>query len=194
MRKPKILAALCLALALAPAGFAQTPLDELPGYFPLEDLGILGEDELRVEINLMRPLLRLVAAGVRADEPEFAELLADLDAVRVRVASLEDLDVREVRGNLARAAGWLEDHGWQTTVRMHEDDEDLYIYLREVDGEIAGLAILALEAGGEAAVINIVGRMEPSQLERLGETLDIPQLGAAAGPVAEPETEEGPDR
>jgi hypothetical protein len=38
--------------------------------------------------------------------------------------------------------------------------------------------VLAFTAGQEAALINIVGKLDPAQLERLGRSLDIdiPQL------------------
>ena len=64
MRSLKILGATCLAIWMAAPAWSQPadpdppPLDELPGYFPLEELGILGRDDLSVEINLRRPLLR----------------------------------------------------------------------------------------------------------------------------------------
>ena len=194
MRNPKmstaVLAAFAtLAILTASAGWAQEKLEDQPGYLPFEELDILGSDEFSVEINLAGPLLKLVAGATRKAEPEFSQLIAGLDAVRVRVAPLEDLDLEEVRGGIARATGWLEERGWQTIVRAREDDEEIYIYLLESEGVIAGLAILAIEAGDEAVVINIVGKIDLSQLELLGEALDIPQLSRPPEPTDEEESD-----
>ncbi len=173
----KILTVSLVWIVSATAGWSQQQaLSKLPGYFPFEELNILGRDQLSVEINLSKPLLRLVAAATRKEEPEFAALIDSLDAVRVRVAPAEDVDLERTRVAVAEAAGWLEDHGWQVIIRTREDDEETFIYTRDLDGEIAGMAILVIESGGEVAVINIVGRMDLAQLERLGEALDIPGL------------------
>ncbi len=174
----KLLAFACLLALCAPAARAQQPaLSELPGYFPFEELEILGRDELSLEINLGKPLLRLVAAATRKAEPEFAALIDSLDAVRVRVAPAEDVDLERARKATAGATDWLEDRGWQVVVRAREEDEEVFIYTRDSGGDIAGMAVLVIEEGGDVAVINIVGKMDLAQLEKLGETLDIPQLG-----------------
>ncbi len=188
-----VILALVVALC-APAGWAQQQkLSELPGYFPFEELGILGRDELSLEINLAKPLLRLVAAATRKAEPDFAELVASLDGVRVRVAPADDVDLERARKATTAAAGWLEDKGWQVVVRAREDGEETSIYIREQGGEIAGMAIMVIEEGGDVAIINIVGKMDLAQLEKLGAALDIPQLGPPAGektPKSKPETKE----
>ena len=170
----KIVVAALLVVWVAPAAWAQQPLSQLPGYFPFEELDILARDELSLEINLSKPLLRLVAAATRNEEPEFSALIASLDAVRVRLASAEDVDLERTRKAIAGAAGWLEDKGWQVMIHTREDDEEIFIYTRELDGEIAGMAILVIEEEGEVAVINIVGRMDLAQLEKLGEAFDLP--------------------
>ncbi len=182
--------ALLVALCAAAVGAQEPPLKSLPGYFPFEELGILGRDELSLEVNLARPLLRLVAAATRGAEPEFADLVASLDAVRLRVAPAEDVDLKRVRGAVGEAADWLEDKGWSVVVRAREDDEEIFIYTRDLEGEIVGMAILVIEEGGDVAVINIVGRIDLAQLEKLGEALDIPQLGLSPEEPAESEKSE----
>lgn len=49
---------------------------------------------------------------------------------------------------------------------------------------------MSLEERGEAAIINIVGNVDLSQIARLGQALDIPQLGKAG--ELEPEEESEP--
>ncbi|MEM7356049.1 MAG: DUF4252 domain-containing protein [Acidobacteriota bacterium] len=174
----RLVAVLVACLVASPSTWAEAtdPLSDNPGYFPLEELDVLSSEALSIEINLHGAMLKLIAAATRSEEPEFSEIIANLDAVRVRIAPVEDVDPSKVRAGLGRARGWLEKRGWSTMVRTREGDDELHIYLRQVDGDIAGIAIMAIEAGGEAALINIVGKLDLSQLGRLGETLDIPQL------------------
>lgn len=170
-------------MLLAPAAAAaatepptETPLSKMPGYFPLEELDILGRKELSTEINLQKPLLKLVAAATRKSEPAFSQLLASLDAVRVWIAEPEDVDLVRVRARIARAADWLEDHHWNVVVRTRDDGEEVFIYLRQIDDEITGMAVLAIGSDNEVALINIVGAMDLSQLERLSARFDLPSF------------------
>lgn len=178
---------LTLAALCVPA-WAQDAKAPHPGQFPLDDLDILNRDELVVEVNLKGPLLRLVAAATRSEEPAFAELIASLEAVRVRVAELEEVDAKKVREGLGRAAAWLDDNDWDVIVRTREDDEEVYVYSRDDGEEIAGLAVLVVDAaGGEVVLVNIVGNVDWSQLEKLAEAFNIPQLSRI------PREEKGPD-
>ncbi|MCP3957980.1 MAG: DUF4252 domain-containing protein [bacterium] len=189
MRFRNLALALVLAALCAPAGWAQDAKKPHPGHFPLDELDILSRDELVIEINLKGPLLRLVAAATRGEEPEFADLIGNLEAVRVRVAELEEVDAKEVREGMGRASGWLDDNGWDVIVRTREDDEEVYVYSRDDGDEIAGLAVLVVDAaGGEVVLVNIVGNVDWSQLEKLAEALDIPQLSQTI-----PRDEKDPD-
>ncbi len=168
----------------AVASSASEKLTEHPGYFAFDELESLMSDSTSIEINLHGPLLRLVAAATRRDDPEFSEVIANLEAVRVRIAPVEDLDLPKIRAGLERASGWLEENHWQTIFRSRDTNEDISIYLREAAGEISGIAVLAIDMDGEAALINVVGRMNIDQIGRLGQALDLPQLSQPQEPEA----------
>ena len=189
---PTAVTVLTLLLCASAAGGQQQALSELPGYFPFEELDILARDELSVEVNLSKPLLRLVAAATRKAEPEFAELLESLDAVRVRVAPSGDVDLERARAAVGKASRWLEDKGWQVVVRTREHGEEIFIYTRELDGEIAGMAVLVVDDAGDVAVINVVGKMDLDQLGKLSEALDIPLFSLDRPLTEEPTTDDDP--
>lgn len=172
-----------LALAGSTACLAQPEVEELPGYFPLEELGILQSEELSVEVNLKGALLRLVAAAVSQEDEEFAELVSGLDLIRVQVAPTSSVDGAETRRRIAAASKRLDAEGWLTIVRTRDDEEEVLIYAREVGGEFVGLAVLAMDgdSDGDVALINIVGPIDPSRIASLGEMLDIPQIEDAVG-------------
>jgi hypothetical protein len=173
-----LLAASRLPAAAAPA---EPKLSDLPGYIPIEELGLFSHQELSIEINLDGPLLRLVGESTRKDDPDFSRLVAELKAIRVRVVELSKGEAAKVgaealRGQLKQAAHWLESRGWNAIVRVHERTSDDFIYTRQNQEQIVGLAVLHFEAGEEAALVNIVGRFDPAQLGRLGRDLDLAPL------------------
>src|SRR5215470_7517281 len=95
---PLLLLAAFLALGapvLAKAGAGaraagSASLAELPGYIPLEQLGLFSHQELSIEVNLAGPLLRMVSESTRGSDPEFSHLIAELKAIRVRVVELKN--------------------------------------------------------------------------------------------------------
>lgn len=172
---------LAVTLWLSFAVLASTPataqrLEAQPGYVPIHELGIFPRERLSAEINLSGPLLRMIAGASRTDDPEFAALLSGLQAIQVQVFPLAATDEAAVKGRIGHAVRWLEDRGWAPTVRVREGREEVYIYLKEAEGRIVGMTLMSLTSGDEAAVINIVGRIDPEQLSRLGEALDLPHL------------------
>jgi len=183
--KKRLLATLLLVLGLiASPTQAQSTLEEHPGYFPLDEVEILPRDNLSIEINLRNPLLKMVALAAD-DEPELADIISDLEGIRVLIGPLEGLDPEAVRSNIRSAADRLDKQNWQSIIRVREDDEEIYIYAMEKGGEIQGLTVLMLD-DEEATLINLVGTIHPEDLTGLGRGLDLPQLERA---VAEPDEE-----
>jgi hypothetical protein len=175
--RTQIIAPFALLLFLAsPAGWAQQKLSDQPGYVSVEQLDLFPKEDLSVEINLEGALLRMVAAATRGEDPGFAQMISNLKGIQVQVFPLAGVEEKSVRTKIGRAIRLLEDRGWKATVRVREKDEESYIYLKESGDQILGLTVLAFTAGQEAALINIVGKLDPAQLERLGRNLDIPQL------------------
>jgi hypothetical protein len=173
-RKPIVLITVLLFLAAA-AGRAQK-LESQPGYVPIEELGLFPRDKLSVEVNLEGPLLHMVAEATKQDDPGFSAVMAGLKSIKVQVFPLKGVDASAVRAKIDRAVHWLEGKGWQSTVRVRDQGNETYIYLKQTGDRIDGLTLLSLEPKGEAVVINIVGRIDPAQLGRLGKSLDVPQL------------------
>jgi hypothetical protein len=183
--RPRALLTLLLLLGLlgtaAAAAHAEPRLSDLPGYIPIEQLGLFSHQDLSIEVNLEGPLLRLVGESTSKSDPEFSHLVAELKAIRVRVVQLDQgsaakLGAEALRGQLRDAAHWLESRGWNAIVRVHEKQSDDFIYARQNADQIVGLAVLHFEAGHEAALVNLVGRFDPAQLGRLGRNLDIEPL------------------
>jgi hypothetical protein len=171
MRKTIITLTVLLLLAAA-AGQAQN-LTAQPGYVPLEKLDLLPQEKLSVEINIEGALLSLIAAGSKKADPEFSSLMAGLKAIKVQAVPLKGLDESSLRIRIGRTVRWLEDRGWKSTLKVRDEGEETYIYLKETAGKIDGLTLLSLSPGEEAVVINIVGRIDPAQIGRLAQHFDV---------------------
>jgi hypothetical protein len=171
---------LCLLLGLlggsAAAARATPGPDASPGAVPFDELEIFSRKDLTTEINLEGALLKLVASATSEDDPEFSRLVSGLQAIRVQVAPLTAADPAKVRAKLDQTVHWLESQGWTAVVRTREKGDETYIYTKQVRGEIVGLAVLAFEPGKEASVVNIVGRLDPAQIGRIGSGLHVHQL------------------
>jgi hypothetical protein len=181
-----LLFVILLPLAAAVPGRSQKLADQ-PGYLPIEQLDLFPREKLSLEINFQGAILRLIAAAAKIEDPEFASLMAGLKAITVQTAPLKELDEKSVRAGIGRTVRWLEDHGWSSTMRVREEGEETYIYLKETDGKISGLTLLAFDPQDEAVVINIVGRIDPAQIGRLSERLHIEQLNKVPPSGKKPE-------
>ena len=174
MRKPIVLLTALLFLAAA-AGRAQK-LESLPGYVPIEELGLFPAEKLSVEINIDAPLLRMVAEATKREDPGFSAVLAGLKSIKVQVFPLKGVDADAVKTRIGRSAHWLEDRGWVSMLKVRDQGEETYIYLKQAGDRIDGLTLLSFNPKEEAVVINIVGRIDPAQIGRIGESLHVPQL------------------
>jgi hypothetical protein len=189
MRRRRLVVASWVLLALARCAVGRAQVEEHPGYFPLEQFGILSDESLSLEINLNKGMLQLVAAALSTEEPEFSELVGGLESIRVRIAPAESFDQESVRRKLTDATAWLAERDWGTMLRIRDAGEVVHVFTRVSDGELQGIAVLAMEEYGDAVLINVVGSLDPERLARLAEVLDIPELGLASG-RREPDTED----
>ena len=175
MRKT-IIPGIALVLFLAASAvLAQKPAPS-PGFVPLAELNLFPQDKLSAEVNLDGTILRLVAAAVKGEDPGFSSMIASLRSINVQVFPLAGTDAGAIKTKIGHAVHWLEDRGWNASLRVKEKGEETYIYLKEQDGQIVGLTVLSFQPGEEAAVINIAGRIDPAQIGRLGQRLDVPGL------------------
>ncbi len=155
---------------------AQEDYKKLPGYVDFSAMGIFGEEESTVEVFLKGPLLRLVSEATKDEDSELADMLSRLRLIRVQVFPLRRQKAALVAKKAAEMARQLEKKGWEMVVRVRDRDEQVYVYLKSVKDRIAGLAVMSVEPGNEAAFINIVGDIDPAQIGRLGRKFDIQPL------------------
>ena len=164
-----------ISIALLASTLHAQPIEEHPGYFPIDELQFLSPDDLSVEINLRGAMLRLIGKVAADDDPEFALVMKNLEAIRVQIAPTDRLQADTVRKGLDTGVAMLENLGWYRMVLTRDEGEEVHIYGREDEGGLQGLTVLAIE-DEEVIVLNLVGRIDPDQLGSLMSGLDLPEV------------------
>jgi hypothetical protein len=153
----------------------QEALEKHPGYVDFKALGISGDQEPMVEVNIKGSLLRLLAGSEMSDDPELGPLLKRLLAIRVETYELDSLSAGDYKKTADRVAKVLEGRGWETIVSARERGERAKVCIKTQDSRIVGLFVIAVERD-EAAFVNIVGEVDPDEIGKLGHDLDISPL------------------
>lgn len=142
--------------------FAQTGADH-PGYYPIEEMGILAQGDLEVDVDLQGAMLQVAAGAIQNNEndPDLAALVSSLERVRVQVGSPERVDQSAIAFSFEDAIAKMESSGWYRILRVLEDEEQVYLYAREGEARIVGLTVLVNDGGDEVVLVNIVGDIDP---------------------------------
>ncbi len=130
--------------------------------------------EAKVEINLEKGLIGMIGAFSKQEDPEVAQLLENIEMIKVRVYELKGnakkaLEVvDEVTGNIRKA-------NWEPLVSVNEKGSRVRMFSRVSDGKMDGLVVMVVDeqGAGEAVFINIVGEIDPSQVSKVTKSLNI---------------------
>ena len=171
------LAVIAVTLLLVSPVLGQRSVEKLSGYVNLERIGHLDdyfERQATIEVNVEGPLMRLVAAASRFEDPELADLLLKLDGVFVRGFELERSDRDAFEESASRIGDYLEDEGWSVVVKVRNRDEIVHMYVNMEDDTVVGIVVMSMEGGGDETVfVNIVGEMDPEQIGSIGRKFHI---------------------
>jgi hypothetical protein len=164
MRKLSVLMCAVFVMLVAFGGahaFAQS------GYYPIEEMGIFAPGDLEIDVDLSGAMLKVAAGAMENQDESLAELVANLERVRVQVGVPSKMDAATLARKMADAQTTLGGAGWQKILSVEEGSEQVYLYAVESAGKIAGLTAFANEGGEEVVVVNIVGDIDPQTLGRL---------------------------
>jgi hypothetical protein len=159
-----------LALVAAGAASAQNYLD-------LGQIRGLPETPT-VQVDLNPMMLGLASSVSRTANPAAADLLANVEGVRVRVYS-SLVDVGAVMHSIDEVSTQLTQSGWQQIVRV-QDGGDVRVLMQASGEAITGLTAMIVE-GDEAVFVNLVGSLTPEQLAQFMQSTGMAEALAALG-------------
>jgi hypothetical protein len=151
---------------------AQQAVEQSPGYFPLEELALFAEGGVEVDVDIQGPMIQMMAAAAEEQEPEFGELASQLQRVRVRVGQLRGEDTSGVAAEFDRAIGQLEAAGWQSMIRVDEEDELVRVFVKQSTDRIYGLTVIVNDSFEEGVLVNIVGDLDPGLVGKMIVSMD----------------------
>lgn len=135
-------------------------------------------DEPAVQIDLNRMLLDLGAQTTRPSNPAAADLLANIDGVRIRIYKPLDT-VDDVLEFVDEISNRLQRDDWQQVVSVQEDGQ-IRVFVQGSDESITG--ITAMVVHDQAAIfLNIVGDITAEQLAQAIAMSNSGELVASLG-------------
>ncbi|HET7537220.1 MAG TPA: DUF4252 domain-containing protein [Candidatus Didemnitutus sp.] len=168
------LATAALSLVLSVAARAA----EDPGYVDIGQLLPSTKGQF-VEVNLSQGMLKFAAKLAAREEPECADLIANLKRIRVNVVGLDDNNRAGTLEQIESVRRKLESQGWTQIVKVRETEkgDNVDIHVRQTSDEvIEGLVITVIDHKGEAVFVNIVGNIHVDQLSKIADKFDIEPL------------------
>ncbi|MDA0338159.1 MAG: hypothetical protein O2782_23560 [bacterium] len=135
------------------------------GHLDLAALGFAPTAEPAVDLQIGAAEFDLAALAAQATDPNLAAVLANVDAFHLQQFVPPDAATVIAASNLATA---LITAGWLPAQSEFQGTRQIVVYVRLVGPIVAGLAVVAVDAGREVSIANVVGNILPQQLATLG--------------------------
>jgi hypothetical protein len=174
--KPLILPSIVVALlasALSAHVFAQSLS---PGNIDFGKLPPPASGDF-VEVNINSNLIAMVASVGKQAEPEIAELVRNLQRIRVSVIGLDDGNRPAVQQRVKAIRSDLDAQGWERVVAVQNEGDDVVVHVKMRGGDaVEGVAVTVLSGTKQAVLVNVIGDIRPEKLAVIGERFDIEPL------------------
>jgi len=160
--------------------------DDPPGFVDARLFtDLVGDDEIRVEINISPALLRMMAVGVGESDPDLTAAIEGLRGIRVLVI---DLSAESVRGGVEQlvkdTVRGVERIGWERLAVVRDESSLVNVLVKgDEEDRVRGLLVLALEKeSNELVFVNLHGLVDLAKLQSLSEEMDLPGLDRVPPP------------
>jgi len=132
--------------------------------------------EPKVMINLNKTMLGFISK-INMSDPEASELISKLKAVRVQIYNMTDND-QPALDLIAKVSEDIKTKSWLPIVSVNDNEEKVRIFTKITDDVMDGLMVMVINSSEEreereAVFINIVGEIDPAQINKVTESLNI---------------------
>ena len=176
MKKLFLSAVIFLSSSLFITGFAfASDIAKERGYVDFTNLdSVYGEP--KVMVNLNKTMLGFISK-INMSDPDAAELISKLKAVRVQIYNMTS-DDKPALDLIAKVSKDIQTKNWLPIVSVNEDDEKVRVFTKITDDIMDGLVVMVInnkkeKEEREAVFINIVGEIDPAQINKVTESLNI---------------------
>ncbi len=182
MRSPKRRAwlfgslALLAALAAGPLWAQAKAYTKILGFVDKDRFtGLVGEDDVQIEVWLPGSLLQIV----KAVDPELGDLVGGLELAQAVVIETEDGETaRKLAERVRSTESWLLKRGWVRLAKIKDGSEHVSVLILTDDETIRGLTVMVSDSGpgGSFVFANVAGVIDLAAIQRLGQKMNIPGL------------------
>jgi hypothetical protein len=159
----------CTLLAL-PAMAQEDELKDLAGYVDFGDLSATY-GEPKITINLGGTMLNFVSMMSSSESPETSEMISKLKGIRVQIYELDE-NVGAARDQFGKTKSNLKSSGWEPIVQVNEDDEQVLVYMKMIEGHMEGMTVMVVDEE-EAVFVNVIGQLNPAELGKVMDSFDV---------------------
>lgn len=159
----------CALLAL-PAMAQEDELKDLAGYVDFGDLSTTY-GEPKITINLGGTMLNFVGMMSSSESPETSEMISKLKGIRVQIYTLDE-NTDAARDQFGKTKSSLKSSGWEPIVQVNEDDEQVLVYMKMIEGDMEGMTVMVVDEE-EAVFVNIIGQLNPAELGKVMDSFDV---------------------
>lgn len=152
------------------------------GYLDFGNMSELEDGEMVAEVIIEEHLLKMVSKLTKNEDQELSDLLNGLKLVRVHAFDVTDANTKMISDKMEAINKQLGSQNWDRIVRFRDKDESGNVYIKtDQSDNIVGLVVLAMDKKGEAAFVNIVGKIDLETIGRLSDKFDVPGLEKVNG-------------
>ena len=166
----KFITGLFCALLALPAMAQEDELKDLAGYVDFGDLSITY-GEPKITINLGGTMLNFVGMMSSSESPETSEMISKLKGIRVQIYTLDE-NTDAARDQFGKTKSSLKSSGWEPIVQVNEDDEQVLVYMKMIEGQMEGMTVMVVDEE-EAVFVNVIGQLNPAELGRVMDSFDV---------------------
>ena len=166
----KFVTGLFCALLALPAMAQEDELKDLAGYVDFGDLSATY-GEPKITINLGGTMLNFVGMMSSSESPETSEMISKLKGIRVQIYTLDE-NTDAARDQFGKTKNSLKSSGWEPIVQVNEDDEQVLVYMKMIEGHMEGMTVMVVDEE-EAVFVNIIGQLNPAELGKVMDSFDV---------------------